>query len=264
MADARKWITELAPPFNVGQAHDELIQRLQFAHDLLFSQSLPLKVPTSFLFDANGQLAAIYRGGITADRLRADLKSLQLGPSDRMVSALPFPGRWIDGRRRFAPVAIPADLANRGHHADALRYVQAQWKELVSQKEFPDFAGQFGNALAAGPQPKLGLNLLRQALQHSPNHVPLMHNLAFHLAKHRNRELRNGKEAVLWAERVVKATRGQVAIPLQTLAAAHAEMGDRPRALAAIEQAIRLTKDPASRRKLESLRETYRTATPSP
>ena len=46
------------------------------------------------LQDRLGDVAAIYRGPVSAQRLLADLKLLDASPTQQRDAAVPFPGRW--------------------------------------------------------------------------------------------------------------------------------------------------------------------------
>ena len=78
----------------------------------------------------------------------------------------------------------------------------------------------------------------RQAVQLSPNSAVYLNDLAWLLATHPDADLRNGPEAVTLAEKAVKLTHGTQAAFLGTLAAAYAEVGRFPEAIAAAEKAL--------------------------
>jgi tetratricopeptide (TPR) repeat protein len=65
----------------------------------------------------------------------------------------------------------------------------------------------------------------RRALELNTNSIPALNDLAWLLATASNPQLRNGKEAVLLAERACQLTQYKEAYPIGTLAAAYAEAG---------------------------------------
>jgi tetratricopeptide (TPR) repeat protein len=71
----------------------------------------------------------------------------------------------------------------------------------------------------------------------------VMNNVAWQMATHRDARVRDGAEAVRWAQKAVSLTGGNDPIYLDTLAAAYAETGNFPRALATVKEALRLAKD---------------------
>lgn len=97
-------------PFSIGQATDKLLDQLQTIHDDLFMVRRPLPLPSSFLLDTNGHLAAIYRGRIDPSHLLKDVADLQLSPEAWFLSSLPRSGRWIS-----PPTVNPAEIyADKG------------------------------------------------------------------------------------------------------------------------------------------------------
>ena len=88
---------------------------------------------------------------------------------------------------------------------------------------------------------------LRLALQTDTNSVDALNNLAWILATCPNHRLRNGPEAVERAERACQLTGFQSATPISTLAAAYAEAGRYPAAIAATQQAMQLQNSTGNR-----------------
>jgi tetratricopeptide (TPR) repeat protein len=89
----------------------------------------------------------------------------------------------------------------------------------------------------------------RRALEQGPEYVPALVGLASILATAQEEGLRDGKEAVALADRACALTRYTDAAALAALAAAHAEIGNFPNAVAIGERALRS----ARRVKKESL-----------
>lgn len=69
----------------------------------------PLPLPTSFLIDAQGELAVIYKGPVAPAQLIADLSVAAGNAEARRAAATPFPGRWVDAA---GPVADPKRVAS--------------------------------------------------------------------------------------------------------------------------------------------------------
>ncbi len=84
------------------------------------------------------------------------------------------------------------------------------------------------------------VDVLRTALKHMPDHLELANTLAYILATCRSDDVRNGPEALELALRVCQRTKYQRAYMLDTLAAAHAEVGEFEKAMQAIQRAIDL------------------------
>ncbi len=70
LGDARKRMEQLKFPFESAVALPETIRRLQFADRQVFGRESELVLPMSYLLSATGELAAIYRGPVSVDRVR--------------------------------------------------------------------------------------------------------------------------------------------------------------------------------------------------
>ena len=100
-----------------------------------------------------------------------------------------------------------------------------------------------GNAQAAQGRLKEAIETYHQALRSDPDFGPALNNLAWILASSPKAELRNGAEAVKLAERVCDQTQHHTSFYMGTLAAAYAEAGRFPEAVATAEKAERLAID---------------------
>ena len=85
-----------------------------------------------------------------------------------------------------------------------------------------------------------GRNALENVLRIDPNFVPAMNDAAHALAASPNASDRNGPEAVKFAERAVELSGARNPVYLDTLAAAYAEVGKYPDAVAAERRALDL------------------------
>jgi tetratricopeptide (TPR) repeat protein len=70
------------------------LEVLETVQRTVVSRRRPLALPTSFLLDSAGRIAAVYRGGISPDVLLADLENLPLEGRALRDAAIPFPGTW--------------------------------------------------------------------------------------------------------------------------------------------------------------------------
>ncbi len=107
----------IAGAYANGRATTELLELLQLINNVVYKDDhRPLPLPTSFLINSQGELTAIYKGPVSVDRVRHDLRALSLWISDsvdeqgriandqvanerrlqsRDLATLPFAGRWI-------------------------------------------------------------------------------------------------------------------------------------------------------------------------
>jgi tetratricopeptide (TPR) repeat protein len=84
-----------------------------------------------------------------------------------------------------------------------------------------------------------GLQQLRDIADNAPDSPRMLDELAWLLATHPDPKLRDGARAVELAERACALTERRFSVILDTLAAAYAEAGDFPCAIAAVEEALK-------------------------
>ncbi|MCY3934121.1 MAG: tetratricopeptide repeat protein [Acidobacteria bacterium] len=92
---ARKFMDEIAFPFLHGMATEETLDKVEIVKRSLFDRRFPLSLPFSMLIDGEGRVAVLYRGGVTAGDLIADLELLDARDADLRAASAPLPGRWF-------------------------------------------------------------------------------------------------------------------------------------------------------------------------
>jgi Flp pilus assembly protein TadD/peroxiredoxin len=127
--------------------------------------------------------------------------------------------------------------ASTGHTEEALTQFRA-----VVKLDPADAAAHFqiGNILQMTRRGSEAVPHYREALRLRPGWAFPANNLAWLLATDSDPGIRDGAEALRLARAVVQADHGQNPATLSTLAAAHAETGDFPGAIAALHKAIDL------------------------
>jgi tetratricopeptide (TPR) repeat protein/thiol-disulfide isomerase/thioredoxin len=85
--DRVKW------PFASGVATEEAALALTVLHNQTVYHERPLPLPSSFLVDAEQNVAVIYKGPVTVKQLLDDLEWLQGTPRQIAEGSFPFPGR---------------------------------------------------------------------------------------------------------------------------------------------------------------------------
>ncbi|MFO1489007.1 MAG: tetratricopeptide repeat protein [Verrucomicrobiota bacterium] len=139
---------------------------------------------------------------------------------------------------------------------DSAEFHDAYANALAAQGRLPEAAGHLRDAIRLDARPESRLHLAallratgdvrgalehyRAALKQSPDLVEGLNNAAWLLATSPEAALRNGPEAVRFAERAYELTRRSDAAMLGTLSAAYAEAGRFPDAVAAAERAIQV------------------------
>jgi len=141
-ARAEEIIDDRDFPFTAGRATASTVRLLQNLHGWLTPLHLPLPVPTSFLIDANGRLAVIYKGRVEVDQVLADLHHARGTRRERFERSAPFPGIALASPRVESVHAreeskvrlqIAGVLSQVGRLADAER----QYQDLLQRD--PDF-----------------------------------------------------------------------------------------------------------------------------
>jgi tetratricopeptide (TPR) repeat protein len=103
-ANAQRALDKLGFRGSAGMALPQLVETLEMMHDTFVYDRAKLPLPSSFLLDGQGRLAAIYKGPVPVSVLLADVATLDDGLDQRRASAVPFTGRW-------ASVPLPSDAA---------------------------------------------------------------------------------------------------------------------------------------------------------
>lgn len=94
-----------------GTARPEALGALEVVIEFLSSRRGPLSIPTSFLVDAQGNVAAVYLEAVPFDRLAADLALLDAPPATQLARLSPRPGRWFADPRQIDRAAYLGDFA---------------------------------------------------------------------------------------------------------------------------------------------------------
>ena len=190
-ADASSALQRLDFPFASGFATRELLDKLLVSESLLFNHPPGLAVPASFLFDANGDLAAVYQGSIELPRLMSDLQQLELPLRERRDAAVPLAGRWLSPPRQLLMRAVGRVFQENGYDEDYARYLQLDTELLARQRaqaQSDDERQQLDTQFAAANY-NLALALLsagnlgeaaahfRRAIEVRPDHVEALVNL---------------------------------------------------------------------------------------
>ena len=128
-------------------------------------------------------------------------------------------------------------LTGEGEPAEAIAPLQ---RAAQRRPDDAQVRNNLGYALLRGGQPARAIEQLQKALQLQPNHVKALNNLALLLATCPEASLRDGNRAVEMALRAQELSGGTEPHILDTLAAAYAEAGRFPEAIATAERALEL------------------------
>ena len=195
--DARNLVERLSFPFRSGVATRESLNKLEIAESILFTASQGLSVPVSYLIDATGAIACIYRGPIDIDVLAGDVQNLEATSLERRNRAVPFTGRWVSPPRQLLMRAVSRLFQKQGYEDEAARYLKLDLEVLrqmrskaISQddksrvdKQFAEASFRLGQAMVNEGDVQEAVNCFQQALRIHPRHVNSLINLGAIFAK---------------------------------------------------------------------------------
>ena len=226
--DAWPWLHRLGVPFPAGTLTEEAFRRLVKTHQSVFGAVVDLPVPTSFLLDGRGHLAAVYRGRVPVTRILTDATAaVKNDATARTAAALPFPGRWLVAPDPPDPSLWLNDHAAAGAWDEALAFLARHRDALRRHRSHAAITATIADRLAAAGRQSDAIAMWREALTATPDDPAALNNLADLLANAADPALRRPAEAVALATKAVaRADAARAAAFLDTLAAAHAAAGD--------------------------------------
>ena len=124
-ARAAAILKELAFPFNTTTVNADTIQILDLFQRSFLDRWQPLPVPTSFLVDANGRVAVIYKGPVHAGEVFRDLSLLNANPTELREAASPLKGRWA---------LPPSPDSTSAFTSQLLDHVKIDWTETYLER----------------------------------------------------------------------------------------------------------------------------------
>ena len=207
------------------------------------------------LFHARNNLALVLLArGQTAEALAQLHEALRLEPDypeahNNLGKALAEQGKLPAAKAEFAeavrlkPAYADAqfNLGNTllmlGKPAEAIPPYTAA---VQARPDFAEARYQLGTLLAARQQTADAIAHFREVIRLKPDWLEPLNNLAWLLATQPDEKLRNAPEAIRLAAHAVELTRTNHPGPLDTLAAAYAEAGRFPEAVATAQKAIDL------------------------
>jgi Flp pilus assembly protein TadD len=197
-------------------------------------------------------------------------RAVELNPRDHEASnnlglALKTKGRFEDSIEQFhKTIRIKPDfaqpyynlaltLASRNRLDEALPHFQ---KAVELKSDYAEAHGHLGNLYATKGNIKQAIVHFRSAVQIDLNFLTPLRTLAWILASHPDPEIRNGPEAVGYAEHAAKLTNHQDPDILATLAVAYAAAGQKEKARTTAENALKLAAE--NKQLVDSIRKKLR------
>jgi len=188
-ADARAMLERMGFAFQGGVADKALIEKLEIFQNQLFEAHVPIPVPTSFLIDAGGNLAAIYRGPVESERV---IRDSRLSPSRDalLAAAAPFPGRWHTPPTTANRLTLAELLLDNGYLHDMLKIMsiyRAQYIQENSQpptmRQYVELATNAGAALSREGHMQIAAAVTQEAIMADPSAAKPRANLGSMLVR---------------------------------------------------------------------------------
>ena len=187
------------------------------------------------------QEAIRLRPGEANARYNLALALLQRGQTDAAIRQFQEADRLMPGSAALH-YNLGLALASRGQADAAIR----QLREAIRlQPAYPEALGALAGALAGQGNYAEAIRSYQAALKAQPDQVGVLNNLAWLLATCPDAAFRNGPEAVRLATRACELTGYAQPLLIGTLAAAQAEAGDFPAAIATARAGGRPGHEPA-------------------
>jgi tetratricopeptide (TPR) repeat protein len=208
------------------------------------------------LAEAHGNLGFLLsKQGRTAEAIKEYKKAIELNPKraefySNLGNVLASQGRTSEAiDQLLRALEIEPDNAKVRYNLGNMLFARGQWRGAVEQyqqalKQMPDSVHahyQLGLALQCLSESAAAIAEFNKVLELDPNHVTAQNDLAWILATSPDASLRDGPKAVELAQRAVKLSAGRSPQILDTLAAAYAEAGRFPDAVATARRALDLS-----------------------
>ena len=180
--------------------------------------------------------------------LSLELNPRNAGAQQNYAKGLAMKGKFSEAEPHFiaALELKPDDADTHASYADALasnrRLTEAieHYRAALDIKPYVKTRLRLAPLLAATGRTEDAIQVFRAVLKEQPDSVEALNNLAWILATCADAKLRNGEEAIGYADKAWKLTGGKEATILGTLGAAYAEARQFTNAIMASQQAIEL------------------------
>ena len=144
-----------------GVAHQESLARIEVLVEFLSSRRAPLSVPSSFLIDAQGNVAAVYFGVVGWNQLADDLALLSAPPAIQLGRISPRAGQWLADPRQVDRAAYLGDYATLFATNGIPQESQRLFQLIKPQDGVKDARAYYNQAKSAAQQ-----GLTQQAMEY--------------------------------------------------------------------------------------------------
>ena len=242
--------------FAAGFADKALVERFEDLQRELIYRQRQLPLPSSFLIDPTGRLAAVYKGPVSTATLIRDTALAKSPPADLRNAAIPFAGRWSGDRFQSHIISIAGVYLEGRYPGDAAfeleKFIREQSSADLSAMEqqevlnhhrrLGDVHDMLGMITLQAGKPAEAIRQYQAALKVTPDRWRSLVVLAKVYSSHPDDSVRDGQQALVLASRACELTANNHPDALDALAAAHAENGNFKEAIKAAERAIEVAR----------------------
>ena len=166
---------------NAYAASPAAIRLLKTVVAHLFARRRDTTFPFAVLLDGEGRIVKIYRAGVSREWITEDIKQLPAYERDRILAALPFPGRYYGpaGNWLEAYFLIGLECLQAGLHDDALAYFD---QCLRVDSDLAPVHSNIGSIRARQGKLDEALTALRRAARLDPQSADIQFNIGTTLA----------------------------------------------------------------------------------
>lgn len=147
------------------RADTKLLEQLRIIANRIIAQNDPLPLPSGFLLDPNGDVAAFYRGPAPVKRLLEDVATLALAdPAAIFRAGLPSKGTWIGNTRRHPLDRLVNEFIDADFTDVGLAFARKHEKAFASPTSYAEVFSRVGNRYAAADKLDAAIGNYRDAL----------------------------------------------------------------------------------------------------
>lgn len=176
---ARRLMETLSFPFAWAVAKPGTIRSLDLFQRAMLDLWDPLRLPSSFLLDGQGEVVAIYKGPIDLDQIARDVRLINASPEELRDAGTPFAGRWIAEVPVADPLRVSSQMVDHGHVSDAIEYLEefVRRAQETNPGRLADVHYVLAVLLESQQRKDRALDVLRAASRLSPDDVRVRRNL---------------------------------------------------------------------------------------
>ena len=165
---------ELNSTFESRSADERTIRLLDSFQRALTQRQRPLPLPASFLLDAEGRVAVIYKGKVEVDTLLSDMKLLNTSPDTWRAQAAPFDGLWFTRPPQPNPLRIAMKFLDLGEATLSASYLEkflnTYADTIEPRSNLADVYFALGRAYATADQKSAAASAYQSAIKADSNY----------------------------------------------------------------------------------------------